>query len=234
MNLLIRILSGILLTFTSVTTMSSGKIYVLPGSDVVLDLHVPKHLDNYSPPELTEKEVRIINEICSEFMVDERLICALIKQESQFDREAVSERGALGLMQLMPVTNSEINEKLHIGDASLLTSHIKAGTYYFSTLCGLFQRCTPEDRVRLALAAYNAGPARVYDAQQVAAYLNENPNSWESVRHALPLLSKRYYSLHQLVWEDGRPRNGFFGSSRQTITFVENVMKYYREFSKNS
>ena len=79
----------------------------------------------------------------------------------------------------------------------------------------------------LALAAYNAGPSRVYDAQELAAYMGEDPSSWRAVAKALPLLSKRYYSLHALVWNDARPKYGYYGSSRQTITYVDRVMNSY-------
>jgi membrane-bound lytic murein transglycosylase MltF len=92
----------------------------------------------------------------------------------------------------------------------------------------LFSSASPEDRVSLALAAYNAGPARVYDAQDIAAYMSENPQKWTSIQHVLPLLSKRYYSLHERVWQFGKPKNGFFGSGHQTIAYVENVTHTYK------
>ena len=57
--------------------------------------------------------------------------------------------------------------------------------------------------------------------------MGEDPSSWRSVEKALPLLSKRYYSLHALVWDEARPRYGYYGSSRQTITYVDRVMSAY-------
>ena len=162
-----------------------------------------------------------------EYHIDWQLILAIIKQESQFDTDAVSWCGAQGLMQLMPVTNIEVSNELNVAAARLPEENIRAGVYYFSKLLNLFKNAAPEDRYCLALAAYNAGPGRIYDAQELAAYFNENPNSWSTIRHLLPLLSKRYYSLHQLIWKDGRPHNGYFGGGSQTIAYVGEVMNTF-------
>jgi membrane-bound lytic murein transglycosylase MltF len=134
-------------------------------------------------------------------------------------------------MQIMPVTNSEIMEELDVQDRYVEGENLQAGIYYFSKLLCLFKTGAPEDRMSLALAAYNAGPARVYDAQKLAAYLGENPRAWSSLARIMPLLSKRYYSLHHFVWEKGRPSSGYFGSSKQTICYVASVMKTYHEYT---
>jgi membrane-bound lytic murein transglycosylase MltF len=134
-------------------------------------------------------------------------------------------------MQLMPVTQSEIMEELGIGDRYMPQQNLQAGIYYFSKLMDLFKGARSEDRLALALAAYNAGPGRVYDAQKLAAYLNEDPNSWASISIVLPLLSVRYSSLHQSVWDSGHPSSGHFGSAKQTIQYVAQVMKSYRLYA---
>jgi len=168
----------------------------------------------------------------SEFGVDYRLVLAVIKQESQFVHESVSEKGAAGLMQIMPATSSDLSDILDLDDITLPHENLRAGIYYLSSMMDLFKNSADNDRIELALAAYNAGPARVYDAQELAAYMGENPNSWSSIRSALPLLSKRYYSLHASIWPEGRPRNGNFGSWRQTVNYVDRIMSTYRNYSR--
>ena len=133
-------------------------------------------------------------------------------------------------MQIMPVTETEISNELALKDIHLSKENIRAGTYYFARLLDLFPDSKPEDRLRLALASYNAGPSRVYDAQELAAYLGENPCIWSSIQTVLPLLSKRYYSLHRAVWSEGKPPKGYFGSWRQTTAYVENIMKTYLSY----
>lgn len=166
-----------------------------------------------------------------EYGFDWRLILAVMKQESRFKTEAESPRGAAGLMQIMPGTSDEVGRTLAIEDMAHPMNNIRGGIFYLSKLYDMFEGADEDDRLRLTLAAYNAGIGRIYDAQDLAAYFKDNPRKWQSVRDALPLLSKRYYTLHKNVWEQEKPRTaGWFGSSRQTLAYVEKVMEFYDEY----
>jgi soluble lytic murein transglycosylase len=88
------------------------------------------------------------------------LILSMIRQESAFNPTAISSAGARGLMQLMPATAQELLTKLKLPQAAASRLHdpqlsITLGTHYFA---GLMQRY--QGNVVLALAGYNAGPAR--------------------------------------------------------------------------
>ncbi len=161
---------------------------------------------------------------------DWRLTLAVMKAESSFLDSAVSEKGAAGLMQIMPATQQEVAKALDIENVIEPQNNIRAGIFYLSRLYRMFDEAEENDRLRLTLAAYNAGPGRVFDAQEVARYFNDDPARWQSVRDALPLLSNRYYTLHQNVWEKRRPKCGSFGNHRETITYVERIMNYYDEY----
>lgn len=94
-----------------------------------------------------------------EFDVDENLVYAVIKAESDFDKDAVSPSGARGLMQIMPETYlGDICTALGTpADENALfdpETNIRAGTYYLSYLINHF------GSVRSAVAAYNAGIGR--------------------------------------------------------------------------
>lgn len=89
------------------------------------------------------------------------MIHAIARQESQFDRAAVSHAGARGLMQLMPATAREAAGKLGLSyDSSSLTSdtgyNIQLGSSYFQRMLDYYGGSYP-----LAVAAYNAGPGNV-------------------------------------------------------------------------
>ena len=179
-------------------------------------------LSSVGPPNVPY--LGLVRSYSERFGIDYRLILALIKQESRFQETDVSTKGAYGLMQIMPVTSSDINDRLDLGSLALPEENLHAGIYYFASLLRLFESSCYRDRICLSLAAYNAGPSRIYDAQELAAYLGEDPSTWKGVRNMLPLLSKRYYTLHQSVWPDGRPKNGYFGGSRQTLAYVDAVL----------
>ncbi|WP_422061711.1 transglycosylase SLT domain-containing protein [Sphingopyxis sp.] len=88
-------------------------------------------------------------------------IHAITRQESQFDRQAVSHAGARGMMQLMPGTAREVAGKLGLSyDAGSLTVdtnyNMTLGSTYFQQMLSYFGGSYP-----LAVAAYNAGPGNV-------------------------------------------------------------------------
>ena len=70
---------------------------------------------------------------------DWRLVLAIMKQESRFSRNAESHRGAIGLMQLMPLTREELGMKLALEDLSHPEHNIQAGIFYLRTLYNLFE-----------------------------------------------------------------------------------------------
>jgi membrane-bound lytic murein transglycosylase F len=161
---------------------------------------------------------------------DWRLILAVMKQESRFAHHAESRRGASGLMQIMPGTEEEVARKLAVVDLSHPENNIRGGIFYLRKLYDLFDGGDEADRIKLTLAAYNAGPSRIFDAQDLAVYLQEQPLSWQPIKDALPLLSKRYYTLHRDVWEGGKPLAGWFGGAKETTHYVDAVIAYYDEY----
>ena len=103
----------------------------------------------------------IIHKASKRYGVDVSLIKAVIKAESDFDQHAVSSKGAQGLMQLMPGTA----DAMDVDDPFDAKDNIHGGTRYLSLMLERFQ-----NDMRLALAAYNAGPERVAEHRGVPPY----------------------------------------------------------------
>lgn len=125
-----------------------------------------------------------IKQFSSEFHVDAKLIKAVVRNESCFDRSAVSSAGAEGLMQLMPATA----KSLGVNDSFDPKQNLRGGIEYLS---GLITRY--DNNLTLALAAYNAGPGAVqkYDGippyPETEKYVERVMNSYRSyVREQLP------------------------------------------------
>jgi soluble lytic murein transglycosylase len=89
--------------------------------------------------------------------LDPALVCAVVRAESRFRADAVSPRGAVGLMQIMPDTAAWIAGRLDVGEFDIRDpeTNLRFGTWYLRYLIGRF------GSLDLALAAYNAGPTRV-------------------------------------------------------------------------
>ena len=95
-----------------------------------------------------KKFAPIIQAAAKKHELDPDLLNAVIRVESAFNPNAVSKKGAVGLMQLMPKTA----ERYGVEDRRNPAENINGGANYLSMLMGMFK-----SDVRLAVAAYNAG-----------------------------------------------------------------------------
>ena len=100
-----------------------------------------------------------VSKYAKEYDVDENLIYALIKAESNFNEKAVSHQNAKGLMQLMQSTAQDLanRSQIKLTKENILEPdiNINLGTQYIASLL------TKYDSIEVALAAYNAGSGNV-------------------------------------------------------------------------
>ena len=141
-----------------------------------------------TPPAEHTAYAREISEASARYAVPERLIWAVIRVESGFDRRAVSPRGARGLMQLMPETAAILG----VRDAFDARQNIHGGTRHLRAMMERFR-----NNPRLAVAAYNAGERAVVEYGGVPPY----PETQEYVTRVL-----RFYGDASASWADDLPR----------------------------
>jgi soluble lytic murein transglycosylase-like protein len=113
------------------------------------------------PPNGSEWIDKIVEQAATEHSVDPNLVRAIIKVESNFNPHAVSRKGAMGLMQLMPGTARTLN-LAHPFDPS---ENIDAGVRHLKQLLESFG-----GDLNLSLAAYNAGSTAVRRNKGVPPY----------------------------------------------------------------
>ena len=113
------------------------------------------------PETLSPKLKAIVDHVARDYAVDKSLVKAMIHAESDFDANAVSPKGALGLMQLMP----ETAERYGVRDVFDPEQNIIGGVHYLHDLLETF-----DNNVRLAVAAYNAGKKAVLQYGGVPPY----------------------------------------------------------------
>lgn len=129
-----------ILHFTNTPTSSHYKLYI-------------KEKPKKSPAEeAKDRYDHIIKEASYVSGISFALIKAMIRVESNFDSNAVSKKGAMGLMQIMPNNF----DALDIDDPFNPRENIMGGSKYFQQMLARY-----DGKLPLALAAYNAGPTAV-------------------------------------------------------------------------
>ena len=122
-------------------------------------------------PQTTVNDIATsIHEASSRFKLPAEMILAVIRIESAFDINAQSDKGAVGLMQILPSTAQEIAQELRMewhGDQILRDpqANIEMGAYYLTKLIAQF------NNLSVALAAYNHGPGRIAELSEAKADL---------------------------------------------------------------
>lgn len=107
---------------------------------------------------IPDKLLPMIQRVAREFALDTHLVAAVAATESGFNPGAISPRGAVGLMQLMPATA----KRFGVRDIHATEENLRGGAAYLRWLLNRFS-----GDLSLALAAYNAGENRVLRAGKV-------------------------------------------------------------------
>jgi len=118
-----------------------------------------------------------VEKYSKKYNVDSKLIYAIIKEESNFNKDANSHKDAIGLMQLVQNTADEVGSKIGIEDINLNNpeTNIEIGTKYISDLIIKYN-----GSVKLAVVAYNAGIGNV-DRWIKQKIINEDGSNMEKV-----------------------------------------------------
>ena len=141
--------------------------------------------------------------------IDPALLAAQGFQESRLDQDVRSHVGAVGVMQLLPSTAADKN--VGIPDIHEVDPNIEAGAKYLAFLKRRYfsnPGMDPLNGALLALAAYNAGPAKVRRLQETARTRGYDPYRW-------------FDNVEVIAAEK---------IGRETVQYVANIFKYYLSY----
>ncbi|PWE17897.1 membrane-bound lytic murein transglycosylase MltF [Marinicauda salina] len=142
------------------------------------------------------------------------LLAAQAYQESHWNPAAESPTGVRGVMMLtLPTAN-----RVGVSDRTDPRQSIRGGADYLAELYDrLPEAVTGEDRLYMALAAYNIGMGHLYDARALAERLGRDKNEWDDMREVLPLLTQEeHYSTTRYGYARGH----------EPVRYVRRIRRY--------
>ncbi|WP_353654950.1 lytic transglycosylase domain-containing protein [Clostridium sp. CCUG 7971] len=165
---------------------------LLVEKDTINKLIYPKKYSEY------------VEEYAKEFSLDENLVYSVIKAESKFKQDAVSHKGAKGLMQISDITRDWAKEELELGEIDIFDPavNIRVGCWYINKLYKEF------GKLDLVIAAYNGGSGNV------KKWLRNNEYSKDGQKlHSIPFketsnyvekVSKNYEKYNKIYSKEGK------------------------------
>lgn len=152
---------------------------------------------------------------------DWRLLAALVYKESRFNHSAVSYAGAVGLLQLMPVTL----QRFGVNDPNNPNESLRGGVNYLKYLDGFWLDRVPDnnERIKFILASYNVGHGHVQDAWRLAYKYGKDNKRWKNVAYYLERKSKPE------VYRDPWVKSGY-AKGHVTVRYVREVYGLYESY----
>jgi len=151
-----------------------------------------------------EQTLVLFRKYGDQYAFDPLMLAAQGYQESQLNQDAKSAVGAIGVMQVMPATGTE----LKVGDIHQIEPNVHAGTKYLDILMTKYfpdAHFSEANRPLFAFASYNAGPGNIAKMRKEAAKRGLDPDKW-------------FNNVELVVAEK---------IGQETTTYVRNIYKYY-------
>ncbi len=152
----------------------------------------------------------LFQKYADQYRLDWLLLVAQGYQESGLNQKMVSHAGAVGIMQVRPSTAA--GHPIKIKNVNIADNNVHAGAKYMRFLIDRYFNKTEIDTLNrhlLALAAYNAGPARVAQLRKMAKAKGLNPNLWFD--HVEIIAAQEI--------------------GRETVDYVSNIYKFYASYN---
>jgi membrane-bound lytic murein transglycosylase F len=152
---------------------------------------------------------------------DWRLLASLVYKESRFDTSAISYAGAVGLLQLMPVTL----QRFGVSDPNDPIESLRGGVNYLRYLDRFWLERVPDnsERIKFILASYNVGHGHVQDAWRLALKFNKDTRQWVNVAHYLERKSRPE------IYKDPLVTSGY-AKGHLAVGYVRDVLNLYETY----
>lgn len=168
----------------------------------------------------------LLKRISEQNGVDWRLMSAMAYHESRFRNDRISNRGAVGLMQVTPIVAEDlsIEEGYDLADPTTNATLAAKILCRYSRALGFGNFPTNDDHTAIVVASYNCGITRTLEAQRLAVESGGDKGSWADVSQVMS-------NMNDSEWVD---ENGCrlrrFRDAAITIAYTNGVMKLYNTY----
>lgn len=164
-----------------------------------------------------------LRHIAEQVGVDWRLMSAMAYHESRFRNDQVSNRGAVGLMQVTPIAAEDLglDEGYDLADPSTNISLAARLIRRSSRALGFGDFPSTDDQTAIVVASYNCGITRTLEAQRLVVAAGGKRDSWSDISQMMTNMSNEEW----IATSDYKMRR--FGDAPVTIAYTNAVMELY-------
>lgn len=183
--------------------MAKKKIFFVLAIIMILFISLLIENDTINKVLYPRKYSQYVEKYSKEFELDENLVYSVIKVESKFRKDAISHKGAKGLMQISDITREWAKEEMDLGNIDIFDpeTNIKIGCWYLNKLYKEF------GRFDLVIAAYNGGSGNVNKWLNDYSYSKDGKSldliPFEETSMYVEKITKNYKMYNKLYSKEG-------------------------------
>ncbi len=226
-NRVVKVMDRVLLPLLFLAATTTLALVLVVFALRTMQSRVVQAEDEESEPYILSPYDKMFREVGDHYDIDWCLLSAIARVESEFDPNAVSRSGAVGIMQVMPRVALNMGvQRDSLFNPYICTTVAARLLHENIDMLNLSSDIDASEQLKFLLACYNAGYSRISDARRLARFFQDKSDEWYTVSGYLELLAEEEYHTHEVV------NGGAYYGSEETISYVNKVMRTYKHYRR--
>ena len=226
-NRVVKVMDRVLLPLLFLAATTTLALVLVVFALRTMQSRVAQAEDEESEPYILSPYDKMFREVGDHYDIDWCLLSAIARVESEFDPNAVSRSGAVGIMQVMPRVALNMGvQRDSLFNPYICTTVAAQLLHENIDMLNLSSDIDASEQLKFLLACYNAGYSRISDARRLARFFQDKSDEWYTVSGYLELLAEEEYHTHEVV------NGGAYYGSEETISYVNKVMPTYKHYRR--
>ena len=226
-NRVVKVMDRVLLPLLFLAATTTLALVLVVFALRTMQSRVAQAEDEETEPYILSPYDKMFREVGDHYDIDWCLLSAIARVESEFDPNAVSRSGAVGIMQVMPRVALNMGvQRDSLFNPYICTTVAAQLLHENIDMLNLSSDIDASEQLKFLLACYNAGYSRISDARRLARFFQDKSDEWYTVSGYLELLAEEEYHTHEVV------NGGAYYGSEETISYVNKVMRTYKHYRR--